>query len=99
MIPLLLCAGWVRNSKNPLFRWIVLFFVGISEMKKLLLIDVDCGVDDAQAIMMALAAPSVEVLGITCCYGNSLLENTCRNVLRVLQVCNKLEVICSFTNI
>ncbi|XP_062983563.1 nucleoside hydrolase-like [Elgaria multicarinata webbii] len=61
-------------------------------MKKLLLIDVDCGVDDAQALMMALASPSVEVLGITCCYGNSLLENTCRNVLRVLHVCNKLEI-------
>lgn len=62
-------------------------------MKKLLLIDADCGVDDAQAIMMALANPSVEVLGITCTYGNNLLENTSRNVLRVLQVCNKLEVI------
>ncbi|KAJ7319684.1 hypothetical protein JRQ81_019195 [Phrynocephalus forsythii] len=61
-------------------------------MKKLLLVDVDCGVDDAAAIMMALASPSVEVLGITCCYGNSLLENTCRNVLRVLHICNKLEI-------
>uniref|UniRef100_A0ABM5FYT8 Inosine-uridine preferring nucleoside hydrolase-like n=1 Tax=Pogona vitticeps TaxID=103695 RepID=A0ABM5FYT8_9SAUR len=61
-------------------------------MKKLLLIDVDCGTDDAAAIMMALASPSAEVLGITCCYGNSLLENTCKNVLRVLYVCNKLEI-------
>ncbi|XP_020665241.3 inosine-uridine preferring nucleoside hydrolase [Pogona vitticeps] len=61
-------------------------------MKQHLLLDVDCGVDDATAIMMALASPSVEVLGITCCYGNSLLENTCRNVLRVLHVCNKLEI-------
>lgn len=65
-------------------------------MKKHLLLDVDCGVDDAQAIMMALASPGVEVLGITCCYGNSLLENTCRNVLRVLHVCDKLEVNCFF---
>ncbi|KAH0624632.1 hypothetical protein JD844_032291, partial [Phrynosoma platyrhinos] len=64
----------------------------IIEMKKLLLLDVDCGVDDAAAIMIALASPSVEVLGITCCYGNSLLENTSRNVLRVLHVCNKLKV-------
>ncbi|EMP32475.1 Putative uridine nucleosidase 2 [Chelonia mydas] len=60
-------------------------------MTKLLLIDVDCGVDDAQAIMMALASPSVEILGITCCYGNTQLENVCKNVLRVLQVCNRLE--------
>ncbi|XP_042315758.1 inosine-uridine preferring nucleoside hydrolase-like [Sceloporus undulatus] len=61
-------------------------------MKKLLLLDVDCGVDDAVAIMIALASPSVEVLGITCCYGNSLLENTSRNTLRVLHVCNKLKI-------
>ncbi|XP_069492778.1 pyrimidine-specific ribonucleoside hydrolase RihA-like isoform X1 [Ambystoma mexicanum] len=60
--------------------------------KKLILVDVDCGVDDAQAIMMALASPSVEILGITCCYGNTTLENVCRNVLRVLQVCDRQEI-------
>ncbi|KAM8976737.1 inosine-uridine preferring nucleoside hydrolase-like [Pelodytes ibericus] len=60
--------------------------------KKLLLIDVDCGVDDAQALMMALAAPEVDILGITCCYGNAKIEHVCRNVLRVLQVCNRMEI-------
>ncbi|KAM4699330.1 inosine-uridine preferring nucleoside hydrolase-like [Discoglossus pictus] len=60
--------------------------------KKLLLVDVDCGVDDAQALMMALAAPNVEILGITCCHGNTTLENVCKNVLRVLQACNRLEI-------
>uniref|UniRef100_A0A8C8HG64 Inosine/uridine-preferring nucleoside hydrolase domain-containing protein n=1 Tax=Oncorhynchus tshawytscha TaxID=74940 RepID=A0A8C8HG64_ONCTS len=34
-------------------------------------------VDDAQAIMMALAAPNVEVQGITCVRGNASLEITC----------------------
>ncbi|KAM4046738.1 inosine-uridine preferring nucleoside hydrolase-like [Anomaloglossus baeobatrachus] len=60
--------------------------------KKLLLVDVDCGVDDAQALMLALAAPHVEILGITCCHGNTMLENVCRNVLRVLRTCNKLQI-------
>ncbi|KAM4796455.1 nucleoside hydrolase-like [Rhinophrynus dorsalis] len=60
--------------------------------KKMLLIDVDCGVDDAQALMMALAAPNVEILGITCSHGNTTLENVCSNVLRVLQVCDRLEI-------
>uniref|UniRef100_A0A4W5PM58 Inosine/uridine-preferring nucleoside hydrolase domain-containing protein n=1 Tax=Hucho hucho TaxID=62062 RepID=A0A4W5PM58_9TELE len=60
-------------------------------MKKLV-IDVDTGVDDAQAIMMALAAPNVEVLGITCVSGNTSLENSCRNTLRVLNVCQRLEI-------
>ncbi|XP_053563684.1 inosine-uridine preferring nucleoside hydrolase [Bombina bombina] len=60
--------------------------------KKLLLIDVDCGVDDAQGLMMALAAPNVELLGITCCHGNTTLENVCKNVLRVLHICDSPEI-------
>ncbi|XP_072900186.1 inosine-uridine preferring nucleoside hydrolase-like [Hemitrygon akajei] len=60
--------------------------------KKLLILDVDVGVDDAQAIMMALAAPNVEVLGITCTHGNTSIENVCRNVLRVLKLCDKMEI-------
>ncbi|KAG7467490.1 hypothetical protein MATL_G00154140 [Megalops atlanticus] len=64
---------------------------GPSTMKKLL-VDVDCGVDDAQAIMMALAAPGVQILGITCVHGNTVVENVCKNVLRVLKACQKLEI-------
>lgn len=60
-------------------------------MKKLL-VDVDCGVDDAQAIMMALAVPGVQILGITCVQGNTLVENVCKNTLRILKVCKHLEV-------
>ncbi|XP_034429078.1 inosine-uridine preferring nucleoside hydrolase isoform X1 [Hippoglossus hippoglossus] len=63
-----------------------------SMMTKKLLVDVDCGVDDAQAIMLALAAPNVELLGITCVHGNTTVDNVCKNVLRVLQACNKLEI-------
>ncbi|XP_062236956.1 inosine-uridine preferring nucleoside hydrolase-like [Platichthys flesus] len=61
-------------------------------MKKKLFIDADTGVDDAQAIMVALAAPDVEILGITCCYGNTPLENVLTNTLRVLKVCNRLDI-------
>nr|XP_046238333.1 inosine-uridine preferring nucleoside hydrolase-like [Scatophagus argus]XP_046238334.1 inosine-uridine preferring nucleoside hydrolase-like [Scatophagus argus] len=61
-------------------------------MKKKLILDVDTGVDDAQAIMMALAAPNVEILGITCTHGNTPLENVLKNTLRVLKVCNRLDI-------
>lgn len=61
-------------------------------MKKKLIIDTDTGVDDAQAIMVALADPNVDILGITCCHGNTTLENVLKNTLRVLKVCNKLDV-------
>ncbi|XP_008334092.1 inosine-uridine preferring nucleoside hydrolase-like [Cynoglossus semilaevis] len=60
-------------------------------MKKLL-IDCDIGVDDAQALMVALTSPDVEVLGITCCHGNVSLKNVLQNTLRVLEVCKKLDI-------
>nr|XP_061803284.1 inosine-uridine preferring nucleoside hydrolase-like [Nerophis lumbriciformis] len=61
-------------------------------MKKKLILDVDTGVDDAMAIMMALADTNVEVLGITCCHGNTPLEKVLKNTLRVLKVCNRLDI-------
>ncbi|XP_042368977.1 inosine-uridine preferring nucleoside hydrolase-like [Plectropomus leopardus] len=61
-------------------------------MKKKLILDVDTGVDDAQGIMLALADPNVEILGITCCHGNTPLENVLKNTLRVLKVCNRLDI-------
>ncbi|XP_053733044.1 inosine-uridine preferring nucleoside hydrolase [Synchiropus splendidus] len=63
-----------------------------SRMQKKLLLDVDCGVDDAQAIMLVLAAPHVQLLGVTCVHGNTTVENVCKNTLRVLQACDRLEV-------
>lgn len=60
--------------------------------KKQVIIDTDCGIDDAQAIMMALAAPNIQVVGITCVYGNAAVENVCQNVLRVLSVCEREEI-------
>lgn len=57
--------------------------------KKRVIIDTDCGIDDAQAIMMALAAPNVEVVGVTCVFGNAAIENVCQNVLQVLSACER----------
>ncbi|XP_051986075.1 inosine-uridine preferring nucleoside hydrolase [Xyrauchen texanus] len=59
---------------------------------KMLIIDTDCGIDDALAIMVALAAPNVKVLGITCCFGNTDVDNVCQNVLRVLSVCEQTQI-------
>ncbi|XP_051762196.1 pyrimidine-specific ribonucleoside hydrolase RihA isoform X8 [Ctenopharyngodon idella] len=78
--------GRRRKKKKKKIR-----LVEKASMKKLL-VDLDCGVDDAQALMMALAAPDVQILGITCAQGNTSVENVCKNVLRVLKVCKHLEI-------
>ena len=48
-----------------------------------LIIDVDMGVDDAQALMMALCSTSgAQVVAITCVDGNTVVEQVCRNTVR-----------------
>ena len=60
--------------------------------RKKVIIDCDVGTDDAQAIFMALAAPDIEVIALTTVRGNADLEDTTRNALRVLSICNRLDV-------
>lgn len=57
-----------------------------------MVIDCDAGMDDAVAIMMALAELRVDLIGITCVNGNSPVEKVTINVLRVLQKCGRLDV-------
>ena len=51
------------------------------------LIDTDTASDDAVAIIMALAEPSVRVLGLTTVAGNVGLEQATRNALFTAEVC------------
>lgn len=50
------------------------------------ILDVDTGVDDALAILFALAHPGINVLGISCVAGNASLERVVENTLRILDV-------------
>ena len=56
----------------------------MTELTKLV-IDTDPGVDDAIAILMALGAPEVEIVGLTTVGGNVQLARTTRNTLALLQ--------------
>ncbi len=53
-------------------------------MRKKILIDTDCGVDDSIAIMIALAAENIDVMGITTVSGNTYVNQVTDNVLRLL---------------
>ena len=48
--------------------------------KQLIIIDTDAGVDDAIALMMILAEPSANVIGITTVSGNVDVEQVTANV-------------------
>ncbi|WP_067931176.1 nucleoside hydrolase [Alicyclobacillus kakegawensis] len=50
------------------------------------ILDVDTGVDDALAILYALADPDIELLGITTCFGNVDVDTATENTLAVLHL-------------
>lgn len=56
------------------------------------IIDCDPGHDDAIALLLALASPELDVLGITTVAGNSPLANTTRNALKVLELIERTDV-------
>jgi inosine-uridine nucleoside N-ribohydrolase len=48
------------------------------------ILDCDPGHDDAIALLLALASPELELLGVTTVSGNQTLEKTTANAIRVL---------------
>jgi inosine-uridine nucleoside N-ribohydrolase len=56
------------------------------------LIDCDPGQDDAIALLLALASPELELIGVTTVAGNQTIEKTTRNALRVLELAGRSDV-------
>jgi inosine-uridine nucleoside N-ribohydrolase len=57
-----------------------------------ILLDCDPGHDDAIALLLALASPEVELLGVTTVSGNQTLEKTTANALRILEFVGRGDV-------
>jgi inosine-uridine nucleoside N-ribohydrolase len=56
------------------------------------ILDCDPGHDDAIALLLALASPEVDLLGVTTVHGNQTLEKTTDNALRVLALAGRPDV-------
>ncbi|OWY15197.1 nucleoside hydrolase [Thioclava sp. F34-6] len=61
-------------------------------MARKIIIDTDPGQDDAVAILLALASPELEVLGITCVAGNVPLPLTSKNARVVCELAGRTDV-------
>ncbi|MDX5356611.1 MAG: nucleoside hydrolase [Rhodobacterales bacterium] len=61
-------------------------------MRERIIIDTDPGQDDAVAILLALASPDIEVLGITCVAGNVPLPLTTRNARVVCELAGRPDM-------
>ena len=61
-------------------------------MTRKIIIDTDPGQDDAVAILLALASPELEVLGITCVAGNVPLPLTAKNARVVCELAGRADI-------
>jgi inosine-uridine nucleoside N-ribohydrolase len=57
-----------------------------------IILDCDPGHDDAIALLLALASPELELLGVTTVAGNQTLEKTTANAIRVLEHVGREDV-------
>jgi inosine-uridine nucleoside N-ribohydrolase len=57
-----------------------------------IILDCDPGHDDAIALLLAVASPELELLGVTTTYGNQTLAKTTANALRVLELVGRTEI-------
>jgi inosine-uridine nucleoside N-ribohydrolase len=56
------------------------------------LVDCDPGQDDAIALLLALASPELELLGVTTVAGNQTLDKVAANAIRVLELAGRGDV-------
>src|SRR5512133_2657505 len=57
-----------------------------------IVIDCDPGHDDAVAILLALASPELELVGVTTVAGNQTLDKTTRNALVTLEIAGRSDI-------
>jgi inosine-uridine nucleoside N-ribohydrolase len=56
------------------------------------LIDCDPGQDDAIALLLALASPELEIVGVTTVAGNQTVDKTTVNALKVLELAGRSDI-------
>src|SRR3954466_591048 len=61
-------------------------------MSTQILLDCDPGHDDAIALLLALASPELELLGVTTVAGNQTLDKTTANAIRLLEFAGRDEI-------
>ena len=57
-----------------------------------IILDCDPGHDDAIALLLAVASPEVELIGVTTVAGNTTIDKTTNNALRVLELAGRSDI-------
>ncbi|DBA75224.1 TPA: hypothetical protein ACH3X1_010518 [Trebouxia sp. C0004] len=86
---LILGFDWIAGVARSMSSSIQ--FPSSSKSRKLW-VDCDAGVDDAQALLLALTSPNVELVGISAVHGNVGMSQVLRNIARVLTLCSRPDI-------
>jgi inosine-uridine nucleoside N-ribohydrolase len=57
-----------------------------------IILDCDPGHDDAIALLLAIASPEVELIGVTTVAGNQTVDKTTNNALRILELAGRSDI-------
>ncbi|HEY8646368.1 MAG TPA: nucleoside hydrolase [Gaiellaceae bacterium] len=57
-----------------------------------IILDCDPGHDDAVALLLAVASPEVELIGVTTVAGNQTVDKTTNNALRILELAGRSDI-------
>src|SRR5262245_27633899 len=57
-----------------------------------IILDVDTGTDDAVALMVAALSPDIELVGATAVHGNTDVDTTTENTLRVFDLIGRPDI-------
>jgi len=79
------CTGKQRQFGCGWLRYVIPRY-GTKNMTKRILIDTDPGIDDALAILLALASPEIALEGLTIVHGNCSVEQGTKNALAILEL-------------
>lgn len=63
-----------------------------SAIQKKVIIDTDPSADDAIALMLALASPELQILGMTAAYGVCDSDRSIRNIMKIQELCERPEI-------
>lgn len=63
-----------------------------SDTARKIIIDTDPGIDDAMAIVYALASPELDVIGLTTVFGNAYVETCTVNAFHILDVAGRSDI-------
>ena len=61
-------------------------------MPSRVIIDMDGGIDDALAVILALTSPELEIIGVTAVSGNVSVQQATANALRVVELLNRTDI-------